>query len=284
MPSPDLHKNVSASPAAGRDTSNDSLHQHAAASPHPDAARTPDEIRQVQRAAFMDGVRALAPASLAIGVWGLVTGVAMVKVGLTQSLALGMTLVVYAGSAQLTSLPLILAGAPIWLIFLASFVVNLRFVIFSAAFHPFFRRYSAWKRLVMGYFSSDIGFVLFMPRYSDAPVKGTAEQTGFFWGVAAGNWLVWQVSSIVGVVVGALIPAAWSLEFAAVLALMSIVVPMAKGRPVLAAIVAAAVVGWAGQPLPLRLGLVAAVIAGVTAGMLVERAEARGAARTGAAS
>lgn len=270
MASPDLHKNDSASSAIDRDLLS--------------STDTPASIRVRQRAAFTDGVRALAPASLAIGVWGLVTGVAMVKVGLTQSLALAMTLVVYAGSAQLTSLPLIIAGAPIWLIFMASFVVNLRFVIFSAALHPFFRRYAAWKRLVIGYFSSDLGFVLFMPRYGDAPVKGTAEQTGYFWGVATANWLVWQVSSIVGIVVGALIPAAWSLEFAAVLALISIVVPMAVGRPVLAAIVVAGAVAWAGQPLPLRLGLVAAVIAGVTAGMLMERAMARRGLPTGAAS
>ena len=237
----------------------------------PPAPHGPDALR----AGFQSGLRALAPASFAIGVWGLVTGVAMVKVGLTQSLALAMTLVVYAGSAQLTALPLILAGAPIWLIFLASFVVNLRFVIFSAAFHPFFRHFPAWKRLILGYFSSDIAFVLFLPRYGDAPVKGTPEQTGFFLGVNAGNWIVWQVSSIVGIVAGSLIPAGWSLEFAAVLALMSIVVPMAVGRPGVAAIGAAAIVGWVGQPLPLRQGLDAAVVAGVAAGTVVEKAQAR---------
>jgi predicted branched-subunit amino acid permease len=230
-------------------------------------------VRDERITAFKDGARALAPATLAIGVWGMVTGLAMVKVGLTQSLALGMTLLVYAGSAPLASL-----------LFVAATVVNLRFVIFSAAFYPFFRRYTVLQRLAFGYFSSDLGFALFMPRYADAPVKGTREQAWFFWGLSASNWVVWQTSSVIGIFLGTMIPTGWSLEFAAVLALMSIVVPMATTRPVLAAIAVAGVVGWVAQPLPLRLGLVAAVVAGVVAGILAESAQDRRAARAGRAS
>lgn len=248
------------------------------------SAAQPSAVRDEQIAAFKDGVRSLAPAALAIGVWGMVTGLAMVKVGLSQSLALGMTLLVYAGSAQLTALPLIMVGAPLWLIFAASVVVNLRFVIFSAAFHPFFRHYSVLRRLVFGYFSSDLGFVVFVPRYAEAAVKGTREQTWFFWGLSVTNWAIWQASSVIGIFLGAVIPTAWSLEFAAVLALMAIVVPMATSRPMLAAIAAAGVAAWIAQPLPLRLGLVVAVIVGVVAGIMAEKAQERRLARRGAPS
>jgi predicted branched-subunit amino acid permease len=238
-------------------------------------------VRDEQITAFKAGVRALAPATPAIAVWGMVTGLAMVKVGLSQTLALVMTLLVYAGSAQLTALPLIMVGAPLWLIFAASVVVNLRFVIFSAAFYPFFRHYSVLKRLVLGYFSGDLSFVVFIPRYAEAPVKGTREQTWFFWGISITNWVVWQVASILGIFLGAVIPTEWSLEFAAVLALMAIVVPMATTRPMLASIAAAGVVAWVAQPLPLRLGLVVAVVVGVVAGIAVERAQERKHAQIG---
>lgn len=75
-----------------------------------------------------------------------------------------------------------------------------------------------------------------------------------------------------GILLGAVVPQSWSLEFAAVLALIAIVVPMVATWPVAAAVGAAALVGWAGQPLPLRLGLVLAVVAGVWAGVATERA------------
>ncbi len=51
-----------------------------------------------------------------IAAWGFVTGIAMVKGGLSPELAVAMSLLVYAGSAQLASLPLLAAGAPMGVI------------------------------------------------------------------------------------------------------------------------------------------------------------------------
>jgi hypothetical protein len=82
---------------------------------------------------FARGARDMTGISLGIGAWGLVTGIAMVKAGLGLPLAITMSLLVFAGSAQLASLPLIAQGAPLWVIWATAFCVNLRFVIFSAA-------------------------------------------------------------------------------------------------------------------------------------------------------
>ncbi|WP_189371479.1 AzlC family ABC transporter permease [Achromobacter spanius] len=231
----------------------------------------PGAVRQQRLSAFRAGVHAIVPALIATATWGLVTGVAMVKSGLTESMALAMTLLLYAGSAQLTSLPLIATGAPLWLIFAAGFVVNLRFLIFGAALQPYFRHLSWPKRLGLGYFTTDMGFVLFMPRYGDSAERGTRDQLWFFLGTIVPGWLVWQSSSIVGIYLGTMVPTGWSLDFAAVLALLAITVPLANSKPMLVSMLAAGVVAWTGQVLPLRLGLAAAVIAGVVAGMWAER-------------
>jgi len=229
-------------------------------------------------AAFRAGLRAVAPALIATSTWGLVTGVAMVKSGLAESMALAMTLLVYAGSAQITSLPLIATGAPLWLIFAAGAVVNLRFVIFGAALHPYFRHLPWLRRMALGYFTTDMAFVLFMPRYAEAPVKGTSEQLWFFIGAIAPGWVTWQAFSILGIFLGGLVPAAWSLDFAAVLAVLAITVPLANSRPMVTAILVGAAAAWICQPLPLRMGLAVAVACGVASGMWAER-HARSASR-----
>lgn len=234
-----------------------------------DAARA--AVRAERLAGFRAGMRAIGPALIATFTWGLVTGVAMVKSGLTESAALAMTLLVYAGSAQLTSLPLIAAGSPLWLIFVAGCIVNLRFVIFGAALQPYFRDLPWPRRLAYGYFTTDMAFVLFMPRYGDAAVRGTTEQRWFFIGAAAPGWLAWQSSSVLGIVLGTMVPADWSLDFAAVLALLAITVPLASSRPMLVSMLAAGLVAWVGQLLPLKLGLIAAVVAGIVAGLAAER-------------
>lgn len=228
-------------------------------------------LNKARRRAFMHGLTdAIAP-FIAVGTWGFVTGIAMVKSGLSENMAVLMTLMVYAGSAQLTALPLIESGAPLWLIFAAGMVVNLRFIIFSAALHPYFRHLSWPRRLVMGVLSSDIAFVLFMSRYNDSKRVGTSPQLWYFLGIAIPGWAVWNIFSLVGIYMGGLVPPGWSLEFAAVLALLAIVIPLVKTRPMVMCLLVAGVIAWLAQPLPLRLGLAAAVIGGVIAGIWGER-------------
>lgn len=237
-------------------------------------------VNKAQRRAFMYGLRDAAAPFIAVGTWGFVTGIAMVKSGLTESMAALMTLMVYAGSAQLTALPLIESGAPLWLIFAAGMVVNMRFIIFAAALHPYFRHLPWPRRLVLGVLSSDITFVLFMSRYSDDRRIGTSQQLWYFLGIAIPGWFVWNVFSLIGVYMGGFVPAEWSLDFAAILALLAIVIPLVKTRPMVMCLLVAGVIAWVAQPLPLRLGLAAAVIGGVMAGIASERLvqRARGAA------
>ena len=89
-----------------------------------------------EKAAFWDGVRISAPTMPGLVAWGAVTGMVLVQSGLSLWQAIVMTLMVYAGSAQLAVLPLIVAGAPVWLIFLTALLVNFRFIIFSAVVGP----------------------------------------------------------------------------------------------------------------------------------------------------
>jgi len=218
-----------------------------------------------------EGLKAVSPGLIALGIWGVVTGVAMVKSGLTEFQAIVMSLLVYAGSAQLTALPLMAAGAPIWLIFAAGIIVNLRFLIFGAALHPFFRDLSWRKRLFLGYLSVDVSFIVFMSRFADAPKKGTFEQHWFFIGTILPAWIVWQAASMVGIALGAIVPVSWSLEFGAVLALMAMMLPHITSWPVFVSVLASGLTAWLTQLWPLRLGLLAAVIVGIAAGMWTER-------------
>jgi len=228
----------------------------------------------------MAGMRDVSAALVATGIWGFVTGIAMVSSGLSQNMAALMSVLVYAGSAQLTALPLIAAGSPLWLIFLAACVVNLRFVIFGAAVYPYFRHYRWPRRLMLGYWLSDMGFVLFMTRYGQAKRRavqpnthrtGTRSQTWYYLGLIVPGWWTWQIFSLTGIYLGDLVPRSWGLEFAAILALMAVVVPLVRQWPMVCALAVSGGLAWVCQPLPLRLGLLVAVTGGIVAGVIGER-------------
>ena len=62
---------------------------------------TPTLPHDPEKTAFHEALRTSAPAMPGIFAWGVVAGMAMMQSGLTLWQALGMTLVVFAGSAQL---------------------------------------------------------------------------------------------------------------------------------------------------------------------------------------
>jgi predicted branched-subunit amino acid permease len=179
-----------------------------------------------------------------------------------------MALLVYGGSAQLAALPLIAGNFPIWTVLLTAAVVNLRFVIFSAALQPHFKHHSFWRRAVLGYLNGDLTFVLFMARYSGQEREHLREP--YYLGLAITNWAVWQVGLLSGIFLGTTIPQAWGLSFAGTLALLAIVVPLVNRTPMVLAAFAAALVAILGAPLPLKLNLVVAVVVAMIVGLASE--------------
>ncbi len=230
-------------------------------------------LAPVDRKGVREGVRTMAPAGIAIAAWGLVTGVAMVKGGLSVTMALIMTVAVFAGSAQLAVLPLLVSGAPLPIVWATALLVNLRFVIFAAAMRGYFVSMPWKQRLLASYFNGDVGFALFVRRFSDDPERGTPFQLGFFYGAAAVNWVSWQVSSIAGILLAGLAPTDWGLELAAVLALVAVLVPMVRRLPAIMGVVVTGVLSVALVHLPLKLGLVISVLAGVTVAVVLEPAD-----------
>ena len=217
---------------------------------------------------FRLGVKDLAGAGVGVGAWGLVTGVAMVKSGMSVPMALVMSLLVYAGSAQLAVIPLLAVGGPLWVVWLTAACVNLRFVIFSSLWRSYFQHLPRRQRITLGYFSGDVIFVAFMKRYPQ-PVPEPS-QIPYFWGAASVNWLAWQVPSVAGILLANAIPVSWGLGFAGVLALLGVLLSLLMDRATWLATGVAATAALATFALPLKLNILVAIAAAVLAGLAVE--------------
>jgi len=203
---------------------------------------------------FSQGVRDVMSPSLGISAWALVTGVAMIKSGL---------------SVPLAALPLLAAGTPLWVLWATAFCVNLRFVIFSAHWRAYFGHLPRMQRLVLGYFAVDLSYVLFVRRFPDP--KRQPEQLPYFWGGVCWNWLSWQLASLLGIVLADRVPTEWGLGFAGVLALLGITYSLLSDKKSWIAAGVAACAAVAAFGLPLKLNIVVAIAAGVAIGLLLDR-------------
>lgn len=230
--------------------------------------------RRLRReAAFAEGMRDMLPQAPGIAAWGLMTGVAIIKSGLGLTESLAMTVLVFAGSSQLAALPLIIAGAPAWVILATGFCVNLRFVVFSLHLRPHLMHLPRCQRLMHGYFSADITYVLFTRRYPQAgqTAHERLDQEAYLAGNGLVNWSSWVASGLVGVALANFIPSAWGLGFAGILCLVGILCSLATTRWRLLAAAVAGAVGVAAYALPLKLNIVAAIAVAVLIAMSAEK-------------
>lgn len=224
--------------------------------------------------ACRQGMRDMASVTPGVVAWGLVTGVAMVQGGLPLGIAILMSVCVFAASAQLAAMPLMLAGAPLWVVWVTAACVNLRFVIFSAQMRRHMMALPWHWRLLSGYLTADITYVFMQQRYGEAvPAdREHPEPLAYFVGLCTVNWVSWNVAALCGVVFSNLIPMQWGLGFAGTLALVGLLVTLVRDRVTGVTAALAATAAVAAFSLPFKLHIIVAVASAVAAGLLLDRA------------
>jgi len=219
---------------------------------------------------FWLGVRHCAPVALSAVPFAVVFALSAAEAGLSAASTIGMSIVVFAGAAQLTAVELARTDAPAAVVIGAAVVVNLRFMLYSASLSPLARGVSARTRAAMAYVLTDQAFALSVGRTSaDDPVR---TRVGYYAGVALALWVAWQVGTVAGLVLGASVPPELSLDFAVALVFIALVIPSLDGRPALAAAATSVIVYVAAADLPYGLALVPAAVSGIAAGVVAERA------------
>lgn len=230
-----------------------------------------DSDVQEANSALRSGVMVILAATPANFIWAAVTAVAMVTAGLPVGYVILINLLVYAASAQLTVLSMLVLQAPLLIIWLSAMLVNLRFVIFSAGLKPFFRHLSLPRRFMYGFMNGDMNAMLFSFRYRNTvPSKATNEQMAFFAGMGLLNYIVWQLGILIGSLFASVIPITWGLELAGSLTLLALII---KGLDHWAGVVGcliAAACAVSLQILPFKLWVLVAIVAGVLAALLIE--------------
>jgi predicted branched-subunit amino acid permease len=201
--------------------------------------------------------------------FGVITGVAMVASGIPPLAAMLMSIVVFAGASMVASAQLLAQGTPALLVILATLFINLRFMMYSASLRMHLAHLPLRWRLAVGYLVADNVYGLSLARFADHP--DDPHKLEYFLGAAVPIWVTWQLAVLVGVAIGAGVPPAWRLEFAAPLAFIAMTVPFLRSREMVAAALAAGVTVVAASALPLRLNLILAAAAGISAGLLAER-------------
>jgi predicted branched-subunit amino acid permease len=180
-----------------------------------------------------------------------------------------MSSMVFAGSAQFITAQLAKDSTPGFVIVLTIAVVNLRHMLYSASLAPYLASVSTRWKMLVSYLLTDEAYAPSINHYENEGIKPFSHW--FLFGAGAALWINWQISTALGIFLGAAIPDSWSLDFALPLTFIAMVVPVLKNRPAVTAALSAGCVALAAYSLPYKLGLIVAALVGIAVGTFLEK-------------
>ena len=220
------------------------------------------------KGSFWAGVRAELPLLIGVAPFGMIYGVLALNAGLSPAPAQMMSSIVFAGSAQFITAQLVKEAVPGLVIVLTIAVVNLRHMLYSASVAPYVRALPMCWKVLLSYLLTDEAYAVTILNYE----KGDSNPSGhwFFLGAGLTLWTSWQISTAVGILLGATMPESWPLDFALPITFIALIMPALKDRPAIAASLSAGVVALLAYNLPYKLGLMLAGLLGILVGTLLE--------------
>lgn len=230
-------------------------------------------------------MRAELPIVAGVVPFGMIFG-AVAVAALPPLLALSMSSVIFAGSAQFIGAQLFANAAPVAVLLMTTLIVNLRHLLYSASLAPYVRHLPARWRLLLAYLLTDEAYAVTILHYTEqdmprdkppvAPPAARGDNRHWFYlGAGLTLWVSWQTSTALGIFLGAAIPASWSLDFALALTFIGMIVPTLRDQPHVGAALSAGLVAVLTAAWPYKLGLMAAALVGILVGVVLERTTRR---------
>jgi 4-azaleucine resistance transporter AzlC len=234
------------------------------------ASEVPEGRPDTPQSEALHGLRDTLPFMFGSIPFGMLFGTLALAKGLDPLTTMAMSLFVFSGSAQFIAVVLLGAGSGIWVIWFATFVLNLRHLLYAATLVDHVRHLTQAWRFPLAAFLTDETFAVMERRYRTQ--GGGPNAHWYYIASCIGMYCNWQFWTFIGITVGQNFPEVqnWGLEFAMVVTFIGIVVPLLTSVPYWAATVTAGLVAVIANPLPYKLGLMLAALAGIVVGVALD--------------
>lgn len=219
---------------------------------------------------FTLGFRSVLPIISGIIPFGAVMGSAFSEAKLSFWQAMLMNTAVYAGAAQLATVDLMKVNAAVFVVVATGLIINLRFLLYSAAMSPYLRDAPAPIKFLCAFTLTDQSYAAMSANHDKFHSNQEAWQ--FYLGTAACMLVTWHASVVAGFVFGNFAPADWSLDYAIALSFVALLVPTLKTRAHYLVALASGLLSLLFYQLPLKTGLIVTALSSIAlAWLLIKR-------------
>ena len=218
---------------------------------------------------FLKGIIDVSPLMIPVIPFGLIFGVLAIDVGFTPVQTMGMSLIVFGGASQIVLLQLFSGGASSLVIISSVGAVNSRHLLYGAVVSEHLSDLKLIWKIVISYFLIDQAFAI-----SNQYFKKTKERNKYFHLVGGGAtcWIIWQSTTLLGIILGSAIPEKLGLSFAVPLTFLALLVnDFRKFINVIVIVVSGLVATFGYNFIPFKAYIIVAALTGLFTAMILTR-------------
>ena len=216
---------------------------------------------------FFKGVIDVSPLMIPVVPFGLIFGILAIDIGFSPLATMGMSLIIFGGASQIVLLQLFSGGASSLVIISSVGAVNSRHLLYGAVVSEHVSDLKLIWKIIISYFLIDQAFAR-----SNDYLKKSNEKNKFFHLIGGGAtcWIIWQSTTLLGIILGASIPEKLGLSFAVPLTFIAILVNDFRKILNLIVIIVSGLVATLGfNYIPYKAYVIVAAIAGLLTAMIL---------------
>ena len=171
---------------------------------------------------FLKGSSEVLPLMIPVLPFGIIFGAIGIELGFSPYLTFATSIIIFSGASQIVIIQLLSAGASSIVAITSSSVVSTRHLLYGAVLNQYVNHLSIYWKIGLSYLLTDQAFAVANEYFK----KNPENHYKHFHLVGSGLtlWSIWQMSTIIGIILGSIVPEELGLTFTIPLTFLALLV------------------------------------------------------------
>ena len=214
------------------------------------------------------GIADVSPLMIPVVPFGIIFGVIGMELGLSAYMTFGMSVIIFGGASQIVLLQLFSGGASSLVTITSVGAVNSRHLLYGAVFSEYLSHLKLSWKVILSYVLIDQAFAVSNTYFK----KNKENEFKHYHLLGAGFtcWTVWQISTVLGIVLGSVIPEELGLSFTISLTFLALLInDFRKFKNIIVMLVSGIVATIGYNTIPFQAYIIVAALSGLLVATLL---------------
>ena len=168
------------------------------------------------------GIIDVSPLMIPVFPFGIIYGVIGMELGIGPYMTLGLSIIIFGGASQIVLLQLFSGGASSLVILSSVGAVNSRHLLYGAVLSEYLSTLKLTWKIILSYVMVDQAFAVSNNYFKKH--KNVKNKHYHLLGAGFTCWTIWQISTILGIVLGSVVPEELGLSFTISLTFLALLI------------------------------------------------------------